>query len=49
MSLLRAGLVVRELVHNARFERAAADPRSAQAGVLSSLTGRNAATVFGRE
>ncbi len=49
MSLLRAGLVVRESNHNARFERATADPRASQERVLSSLTTRNAGTVFGRE
>lgn len=49
ISLLRAGLLVRELRQNVRFEKATADPAASQAGVLLSLTSRNATTVFGRE
>lgn len=49
ISLLRAGLLAREVAHNARFERAAADPRTSQARLLMSLTRRNSDTVFGRE
>ncbi|MDQ4129671.1 MAG: GH3 auxin-responsive promoter family protein, partial [Actinomycetota bacterium] len=49
ISLLRTGLLVREFAQNARFERAAVDPRSSQARVLSSLTRRHANTAFGRE
>lgn len=49
MSLLRAGLLVREATHNARFERATSDPRASQERVLLSLTRQHTGTVFGRE
>ncbi len=49
ISVLQTSLRLKERAHNARFERAAADPRASQAALLSSLTFRHAGTVFGRE
>jgi len=48
-TLLGASLAATELGHNRRFERATADPGSAQAKVLLSLIRRNGGTAFGRE
>ncbi len=49
ISLLGASLLVREAAHNARFERALAEPRTSQARVLLSLVRRHTDTAFGRE
>lgn len=49
MPLLTAGLLARERAHNARFERAAAEPEAAQERVLRALMRRNEGSVFGRE